>query len=340
MAVKYKDYYETLGVDRSASQEDIQNAYRKLARKYHPDVNKTEDAEQKFKEINEAYEVLKDPEKRRKYDQLGANYQEGDEFRPPPGWEAFRDAGGGAGGFRQTFNFEDLGGRGFDFFGGDTGGGFSDFFESLFGSAFGGFGGARERGGAATGAWGAKGEDHEAEVTISLEDAYAGGKKTLTLEQRESDASGRVNSRTRNFEVKIPPGINDGERLRLSGQGGAGAGGGKKGDLYLRMRIASHPKFTVNGPDLETEVPITPSEAVLGAKVEVPLVKGTASITIPPGTQSGKRFRLKGKGLRKKGGRGDLYAVMQIVVPASPSQEERELYKKLGEASSFHPRAS
>jgi curved DNA-binding protein len=337
MAVKYKDYYETLGVDRSASQDDIHDAYRKLARKYHPDVNKSEEAETRFKEINEAYEVLKDPEKRRKYDALGANYHEGDDFRPPPGWESFRDAGGG--GYRQTFSFGDLGGEGFDFFGGGRGGGFSDFFESLFGSAFGGFGG--QTGGATTtgaGTWGAKGEDHEAEVTITLEDAYFGGKKTVTLEQQETDGAGRVHSRTRNYEVKIPPGINDGERLRLSGQGGTARGGGAKGDLYLIMRIKPHSTFRVKGPDLETDVPITPSEAVLGAKVNVPIVGGTASITVPPGTQSGKRFRLKGKGLRKRSGRGDLYAVMKIVVPSRPSGEEKELYQKLGERSSFKPR--
>ncbi|MFP4204955.1 MAG: DnaJ C-terminal domain-containing protein [Spirochaetaceae bacterium] len=347
MAVKYKDYYETLGVDRSASQEQIQEAYRKLARKYHPDVNKSADAEQKFKEINEAYEVLKDPEKRKKYDALGSNYSEGDEFRPPPGWEAFRDAGGG-GGYRRTFNFGDLGGGFGDFFGrggGSGAGGFSDFFESLFGSAF-GFGGGPETGTAerqtgtwGAGAWGAKGEDHEAEVTISLEDAYHGGKKTITLEQQEADASGRVHRRTRNFEVRIPPGINDGERLRLSGQGGGAPGGGRKGDLYLRMRIQPHPTFRVNGPDLETDVPIAPWEAVLGAKVNVPIVGGTASVGVPPGTQSGKRFRLKGKGLRKQHGRGDLYAVMKIVVPTNPSQREKELYERLRDGSSFSPRS-
>jgi curved DNA-binding protein len=339
MAVKYKDYYETLGVDRSASQEKIHDAYRKLARKYHPDVNQSDEAEQKFKEINEAYEVLKDPEKRRKYDALGANYHEGDEFRPPPGWESFRDAGGRGGGFRQTFNFGDLGGEGFDFFGGGSrGGGFSDFFESLFGNAFGGFGGGRERGGTTTGTWGAKGEDHEAEVSISLEDAYQGGKKTVTLEQRETDGAGRVHSRTKNYEVKIPPGINEGERLRLSGQGGESAAGGSRGDLYLRIRIEPHPRFRVKGPDLETDVPITPAEAVLGAKVTVPIVGGTASITIPPGTQSGKRYRLKGKGLRRKQGRGDLYAVMKIVVPQRPSAKEKELYEKLRDTSTFRPR--
>jgi curved DNA-binding protein len=341
MAVKYKDYYETLGVDRSASQDDIHNAYRKLARTYHPDVNQSEEAEQKFKEISEAYEVLKDPEKRRKYDTLGANYQEGDEFRPPPGWEAFRDAGRGGGGYRQTFSFGDLGGEGFDFFGGGSrGGGFSDFFESLFGSAFGGFGGEPGGATAGPGTWGAKGEDHEAEVSISLEDAYHGGKKTLALEKQETDGAGRVHSRTRNYEVKIPPGINDGERLRLSGQGGSGPAGGKKGDLYLRIRIQPHSTFRVHGPDLETDVPITPSEAVLGAKVSVPIVGGTASITIPPGTQSGKRFRLKGKGLRKQHGRGDLYAVMKIVVPTRPTDDERELYEKLQKRSAFKPRSS
>ncbi len=342
MAVKYQDYYETLGVDRKASQQDIHNAYRKLARKYHPDVNKGKEAETKFKEINEAYEVLKDPDKRKKYDALGHNWQAGEDFTPPPGWENFgfgRSGGGtgtgtgtgGFGGFSDIF-------RGFDIFGGGGdergGSGFSDFFDSLFGGAFGGAAGrpgAGPEGAARRGA-----EDVQAEVSIPLEDAYHGGKKTITLQQQEPGAPG---GRRKNIEVTIPPGITDGQKLRLSGQGGAIGPGGQAGDLYLTIRIQPHPRFRVKGSDLEVDVPITPAEAVLGAKVEVPIVEGTASITVPAGTQSGKRFRLRGKGMRKsKSERGDLYAVVKIAVPSSPSAEEKELYEKLSRASSFNPR--
>ncbi|MFW5728105.1 MAG: DnaJ C-terminal domain-containing protein [Spirochaetota bacterium] len=337
MAVKYQDYYETLGVDRKASQQDIHNAYRKLARKYHPDVNKSKEAETKFKEINEAYEVLKDPDKRKKYDALGHNWQAGDDFTPPPGWESFgfgRSGGGtrpgGFGGFSDIF-------RGFDIFGGaggeeGRGTGFSDFFDSLFGGAF---GGARGGAGAET-ATGRGGGDVQAEVSIPLEEAYHGGKKTITLQQQEP---GEPGGRRRNIEVTIPPGITDGRKLRLTGQGGTTGPGGRPGDLYLTIRIQPHSRFRVKGADLEVDVPITPAEAVLGAKVEVPIVEGTASISVPPGTQGGKRFRLRGKGMRKsRNERGDLYAVVRIAVPTSPNAEERELYEKLSKASSFNPR--
>lgn len=348
MAVKYQDYYETLGVDRKASQQDIHNAYRKLARKYHPDVNKTKEAEQTFKEINEAYEVLKDPEKRRKYDALGQNWHNGDDFTPPPGWEnfGFGGSGGGSGGFG---GFGDMF-RGFDIFGGgdDQRGstGFSDFFESLFGGAFGGLGGQEGAGGrsgpgrgsAGTTGQGAWGGDVEAEVSIPLEEAYRGGKKTITLQQ-PGGAPGTAAGRRKNIEVNIPPGITDGRKLRLAGQGSPSYPGGPAGDLYLTIRLQPHSRFRVNGADLEIDVPLTPWEAALGAKVQVPLVDGTASISVPPGTQSGKRFRLRGKGLKKnKTESGDLYAVAKIVVPERLGSEERELFEKLGRVSGFKPR--
>ena len=350
MAVKYQDYYETLGVDRKASQQDIHNAYRKLARKYHPDVNKTKEAEQKFKEINEAYEVLKDPDKRKRYDALGRNWNAGDDFSPPPGWENFgfgRSAGGsgagsGFGGFSDIF-------RGFDIFGGGgegagqgRGGGFSDFFDSLFGGAFGGVAGETGRGGFGGGAGsattgGAGTADTEAEVSIPLEEAYRGGKKTLTIQQQEP---GSPAPRRRNIEVTIPAGISDGKKLRLAGQGGSAGPGAPAGDLYLTIRIQPHSRFRVNGADLEVDTQLAPWEAALGAKVEVPIVEGSATITVPAGTQTGKRFRLRGKGLRKgKDERGDLYAVAKIVVPSRLSDEERSLFEELAKKSAFKPRA-
>ena len=341
MSVQYKDYYEILGVPRSASQEEIQKAYRQLARKYHPDVNKSEDAEQKFKDISEAYEVLKDPEKRKRYDALGQGWQQGDDFTPPPGWEEFTGYGGqgygqGFGGGFGGFDFEDL-------FGGGAGGqgGFSDFFETLFGRFGGGFGGGGFGDTSDVGArgWAQKGEDHEADVTIQLEDAYKGGKKTLTLEQQETDSRGRIHKRRKNYEVNVPTGITEGRKLRLAGQGGRAAGGGKAGDLYLRIRIAPHPRFRVHGADLETDVSLTPWEAALGTKVQVPLVDGKASLSIPAGTSGGKRFRLKGKGLRTRDGKpGDLYAVVRIAVPKELSAREKELFEQLAQESRFDPR--
>ncbi len=323
MTVKYHDYYKTLGLDRKASPEEIHSAYRKLARKYHPDLNKTKEAEDRFKEINEAYEVLKDPEKRKRYDTLGNNWQAGQDFTPPPGWEGFgRTAGGaagGPGGFT-SFRFEDLGG------------GFSDFFESLFG----GFGAAD---GFTRAPRSRKGEDQEAIVTVSLEDAYFGGRKSINLEQRETDDYGRTRSRRRNFEVNLPAGVTDGYRLRLAGQGGEGGGGAPKGDLYLVIKMAEHPTFRVRGSDLEVDLPVTPWEAALGSKIDVPIVGGTASVSLAPGTPSGKRLRLKGKGLKKTGsGSGDLYAVVSITVPPRLSAGERDLFQRLAETSTFNPR--
>jgi curved DNA-binding protein len=323
MAVKYQDYYDTLGISRDASQEDIQKAYRKLARTYHPDVNKSKEAEDRFKQVNEAYEVLKDPEKRRKYDALGDNWQNGQDFTPPPGWEDLFGGGGGARTGRST--------RGFSFDGFDDLG-FSDFFDSLFGG-FGGLGGfGRE---SRTSARAKPGQDQEAELTITLEEAYRGGRKSITLEGGDG-VSGR---RKKNLEVTIPPGVTDGRRLRLSGQGQPGPGGSQSGDLYLRIRIAPHRRFRVNGKDLEVDVPVAPWEAALGGKIQVPLVEGAANVTIPAGIQSGKRIRVKGKGLRAKDGAGDIYAVITIAVPRQLSGREKELFDELARVSNFNPRA-
>jgi curved DNA-binding protein len=328
MAVKYQDYYKTLGVSRNASQDEIQSAYRKLARKYHPDINKSKDAEQKFKEVGEAYEVLKDPEKRKKYDELGANWQAGEDFRPPPGWDFSN--------FGTKTKTQGTGGFDFNIFGDNGAGhtGFSDFFESIFGGGFDLFGGGRSKSQRRSQQ---KGKDSEAKLTISLEEAYKGGRKTITIQTTETDQSGRPRRSSKNIDVKIPPGITSGKKLRLEGQGAKGAGGGPSGDLYLLIDIAPHPVFTSKDADIETTVNVTPSQAALGAKIAIPLIDGKANITIPPGTQSGRRFRLKGKGLNKgKNLRGDLYAIIQVQVPKTLSPRERELYEELAKVPKNH----
>ena len=328
MSVKFRDYYEILGVSRDASQEEIQKAYRKLARKYHPDVNADKDAEEKFKEINEAHEVLKDPDKRSKYDTLGSNWQAGQDFTPPPGWE------------NAQFNFGSGGqGAGFDFSRfGDTG--FSDFFDILFGGGLEGFGSSGKRRPAFGGQnFGMGGQDHEVELSITLEEAYHGGKKRFTLQSTEPDSMGRVKKTSKNYDVSIPPGIIDGGKIRLGGQGGKGMGGGKSGDLYIRIKIAPHPVFRLKGYDLEVDVPVTPWEAALGAKIKVPTPDKTASMTLPAGTQGGQKMRLKGKGLRKKGEtRGDLYAVIKMAIPKKLTAKEKELFEELAKVSTFAPR--
>ena len=330
MSLKFKDYYKTLGVARSASADEIRKAYRKLARQYHPDVNKKADAESRFKELSEAYEVLSDPAKRQRYDELGANYRAGQDFRPPPGWE------------KMHFNFQDrpAGGRG----GFRTAGmgGFSDFFEILFGG--GGqlrdmpFGDASHRHGAAQ--WQARGDDHTATLVIDLEDAFHGMHKTISLQSSEVGPDGKIQRRTRTYKVRIPPGTVAGARIRLSGQGGRGAGGGTAGDLYLQVHIAPHALFTLNGRDLEMKIPVTPWEAALGTKLRIKTMDGHAFVTLPPGTQGGQRFRLKGKGMpgRQRQAAGDLLAVVQIVIPRQLGEREKKLCEELSRASTFNPR--
>ncbi len=329
MAVKFRDYYEVLGVDRTAKQEEIQRAYRKLARKFHPDVNKAPDAEDKFKEINEAYEVLKDPEKRQKYDQLGAHWKDGQDFRPPPGWETHFDFGRGAGPGQTEFHW------------GGTGG-FSDFFETLFGGARGRggpFGGMRG-GGSGGASWSQAGADQEATIRISLEDAFQGATKTITLQSQSVTPDGQLSVQSKNYDVRIPKGILNGQKIRLAGQGGEGIGSGPRGDLFLKVEIGPHPLYEVDGRDLILKLPLTPWEAVLGAEVEVSTLSGPVSLKIPPGTQSGQKLRLKGKGMpHPKGAPGDLYVVIHIVVPKKPGDRERELFEELQKVSHFKPRS-
>jgi curved DNA-binding protein len=346
MTAKFQDYYQSLGVERGATPDEIQGAYRKLARKYHPDVNKEAEAEHKFKEINEAYEVLKDPEKRKRYDALGANWKQGQEFRPPPGW------GGRTGGGPRHVRVD---------FGGQGGGDFSEFFESIFGG--GGFDSddfvEAMRGGGRTGARGRRNNRHpphpqpgrtqEAEIMIPLTDAFHGGTRRITLSS--TDEAG--NETTRNFEVKIPPGVTEGSAIRLSGQGGEGIGGGPAGDLLLRIRIAPDPRFHIDPEhkhNLITTLAITPWEAALGAKVHLATLDGEITITIPPGSQSGQKLRIKGKGLPHRAGpqgdgeppptRGDLFAELKITVPRSLSDDEKAAWEALAKASNFDPRSS
>jgi len=317
--MEFKDYYKTMGVARDATQDEIKRAYRKLARKYHPDVSKEADAEKHFKEVGEAYEVLKDPEKRAAYDQLGMNWKAGQEFRPPPDWDA---------------NFEFSGG----FTGGDSAA-FSDFFESLFGQGFagaGGFGGPRHR--TASHGFHAQGEDHHARILVDLEDAFRGATRTLTLHVPEIDPRGHVITRERSLNVQIPKGIRQGQQIRLAGQGAPGIGQGKPGDLYLEVEFRPHALYSVEGRDLYLNLPVAPWEAALGAQVKAPTPEGTIDLKIPAGSASGRKLRLKGRGIPGSPP-GDLYAVLQIVLPPGDSDRAQALYRHMAEELSFNPRA-
>jgi curved DNA-binding protein len=313
MAVQFRDYYETLGVSKTATSDEIKNAFRKLARKHHPDVaTDKKTAEEKFKEINEAYEVLSDPEKRRKYDEFGANWRQGG-FQPPPGWQY----GTGGQGPTEGFDFGDGGGTEFHF----GGTGFSDFFEQLFGSRR--RGGGRAGGGVDFGNVPMRGQDVEADIMVTLEEAFHGSTRQISFRRGDSPE-------VQTYTVKIPKGVREGQRIRLAGQGGSGFGGAQSGDLFLRVKFQKHPDFEVEGTDLYREVPVPAARCVLGGEVEVQTLDGRAKLRIPPGTQNGKKFRLPGKGLPAKGGaRGDFYAVVDVVLPAKVSDAERKLWEKL-----------
>jgi curved DNA-binding protein len=327
MAVKFKDYYETLGVSRTASQDEIKAAFRKLARKYHPDVNKSSGAEDKFKEINEANEVLGDPEKRRRYDHLGANYHSGDDFNAPPGWEVHEEHVG-------------------------PGSNFSDFFETLFGRGFKGFGGFEGFGGFAgqqvdeeqftrrgRSSRNRRGQDQEVKIRIPLADVYSGAERTINLAVEEAGPDGHVHATTKSLRVKIPQGITTGQRIRLSGQGGGGSGTGSSGDLYLLVEIEPDNHYRISGRDVTIDLPVSPWEATLGATVLTSTPAGNISLTVPPGTSSGQKLRLRGKGLpNPNGDAGDLYAEVKIASPKSLNVAERELWQKLAKESRFNPR--
>jgi curved DNA-binding protein len=315
--MKYKDYYAALGVARGASAADIKKAYRKLAQKHHPDVSKEKGAEEKFKEIAEAYQTLKDPEKRAAYDQLGAGYQPGQDFRPPPDWEKQFRSGGRTGEY-SAFDGLDL----------------SDLFESLRGSGGGG-GGA----GTARASIRVPGEDYEVALRLPLEDAFNGTQVDLNLNVPEYDAQGRGRHVPKTIKARIPKGATDGQRLRLRGQGGKGINGGRDGDLYLNITLQPHPLFRPAGHDLYLDLPLAPWEAALGATIEVPTLDGAVNLKIPPGTAAGHKLRIGKKGLPKPaGGEGDLYAIVQIVNPTVLSEREKELFGELAKSSRFDPR--
>ena len=317
MAVAFQDYYEALGVPRDASADDVRRAYRKLARQHHPDVNKEPGAEDRFKQISEAYEVLRDEDKRRRYDRLGSNWKAGQDVSGAPGFEeAFRNRSGSG--------FSDVRG---DFGGGDFGDtGFSDLFESLFSRA--GRGGRGGDGGSGFGSFSMRGSDQEAVLELSLEEAARGGRRQVSF------ADGR------SFQVEIPRGVRDGQVIRLAGEGGDGIGGGARGDLLLRIRLLPHPRFRVEGRDLYVDLPITPWEGALGATVPVPTLDGEAKVSVPAGSSTGRRLRLRGQGLPagEGGTPGNLYAAIQVQIPKKLTKAERELFEKLEKTSKFDPR--
>lgn len=350
MSVKFRDYYEVLGVTRNATEDEIRQAFRKLARQYHPDMNPgNKTAEDKFKELNEANEVLSDPEKRKKYDQLGANWKNGADFTPPPGWKKSQ--------VRYTTDFKDVfsndnvrNDEGFGF------GGFSDFFESL-------FGGGRpttqnqQRSQNSQSRKTQHSHDYEIEITIPLEDAHKGGRQKIALNQKARTCpacrgekrlgsnlcpackgAGQVLTQ-KTVDVNIPLGVRDGAIIKAAGQGHRINGGNQRGDLYIKIKLKPHPVLTVSGDDLNAEIPIAPWEAIFGVTLEVPTIEGKAEIKIQPGAQGGQRMRLRGYGLSKRsGGRGDYYIKLKIVVPQNPTEKEKELYKELAQISQFNPR--
>jgi curved DNA-binding protein len=312
--MEYKDYYKILGVERGATQDEIKRAYRKMARTYHPDVSKEPGAEAKFKDAGEAYEVLKDPEKRAAYDQLGAGWQQGQEFRAPPNWDA-------------GFEFSGTG------FAGAEGAEFSDFFETL-------FGGARRRAGpfAERREFHAPGQDHHAKIAIDLRDAYTGAKRAITLRVPEVDSQGHVAVKDRTLNVTIPKGVREGQHIRLAGQGAPGIGKGPAGDLYLEVRFAPDPVFRVEGKDVYLDLPVAPWEAALGASVKVPTPEGPVMLKIPPGSTKGRTMRLRGRGI-PGAPPGDLHAVLKIIVPPADTDKAKDLYRQMERELPFNPRA-
>jgi curved DNA-binding protein len=317
--MEYRDYYKILGVGRGATADEIKKVYRRLARKYHPDVSKEKDAEARFKEVQEAYEVLKDPEKRAAYDQLGSNWQQGQQFRPPPDWASGFEFRGRPADAHQQQDFE---------------GGFSDFFSSLFGGMSGGFtqhqgAGPRRR----------AGRDSHARIDIDLEEAFQGGVRTFELQRPQARSDGTVEMRNHTVKVTIPKGITSGQRLRLTGQGEPASGGGRAGDLYLEVHIRPNQRFQLEGRDVTLTLPIAPWEAALGGTVTVPTLGGSVEMRIPPGSQSEKKLRLRGRGLPGDPP-GDQVVQLKIVVPPADTPEAKAFYERMRDDLSFDPRNS
>ncbi|WP_320170779.1 J domain-containing protein [Maridesulfovibrio sp.] len=331
MSVKYKDYYKLLGVSRTAEKEEISKAFKKLARKYHPDLNPDNaDAEQKFKEINEAYEVLKDPEKRKMYDQFGSDWEHGQNFRPPPGYENAHFGG----------------------FGGAGGGDFSDFFETIFGGG-GGFSGASFGGASGFGGQGfggqsfggagfqqrpRKGTDSETTLQLTLEEAYKGGSKSITVQERATGPGGHPMVQSKTLDVNIPAGIKDGQKIRLAGQGSPGPNDGPRGDLYLKIRLAPHQYFKVEDNNVILDLDLTPWEAALGTRVKLPTLEGMIEMNIPAGIGSGKKLRVKGRGMGSGARKGDQFVRIMIQVPKGDSEEMTRLWQEMAAKSDFNPR--
>ncbi len=321
--MEYKDYYKLLGVSRTAPRDDIAKAFKKLARKYHPDLNPNNPtAEAKFKEINEAYEVLKDEKKRKMYDQFGSNWEHGQNFQAPPGY-GNRNFGGG---------------------GGPGGAGFSDFFENIFGGPGGpggpggGFRGGFQQGGGGFQQRPQRGQNSEAMYELTLDEAYRGGSKSITLQEQVSGPEGIPRMTTKTLDVNVPAGIKDGQKIRLTGQGNPGRAGGPKGDLYLKIKLLPHPMFKITDSDVILDLALTPWEAVLGVTLRIPTLDGAVEMKIPPGIGSGKKLRIKGKGLGSGPKQGDQFVRIMVQVPERLSDEEKELWEKLQETSTFQPR--
>lgn len=316
--MEYKDYYAVLGVDKKASADEIKHAYRRLARKYHPDVSKEANAEEKFKNVQEAYEVLKDSEKRSAYDQLGSQWKAGQDFRPPPGWKnrGSHRAHGGPQGFTES----DLGG-------------FSDFFANLFGRGQSGFSGGGDFEG-----FQQRGSDQHAKIMVTLDEAFRGTSKTFQLQVPERDEDGRVHHRIRTIKVNIPAGAVSGQQLRLANQGNPGLGGGPAGDLYLEMEVQPSALFSLDGRDVFLTLPVTPWEAALGADIKVPTLGGPVGLKLAAGSQTGQKLRLKGRGLPGKPTPGDQYAILQIQTPIAHTDEQRQFYEKMAQSMPFNPR--
>ena len=307
--MEFKDYYQVLGVEKTAPADEIKKAYRKLARKFHPDVSKEPDAEKRMKEVNEAYAVLSDPEKRAAYDQLGSRWQTGQDFQPPPGWDAgFEFSGDGAHGAQAAD--------------------FSDFFASLFGRA------GRDRG---AGDYQMRGGDHHAKILIDLPDAYHGATRTIALRAAKLDASGRVVTEERTLNVQVPKGVKEGQHIRLAGQGSPGVGGGPAGDLYLEVHFSPDPRYRVEVRDVYQTVRVTPWEAALGASIEVPTPSGNVQVKVPAGSQTGRKLRLKGRGIPGIPP-GDLYLVLDVVLPPADTDKARQVYETMARELAFNPR--
>jgi len=315
--MEFKDYYDILGVDSNADKADIKKAYRKLARKYHPDVSKEHDAETQFKEVSEAFEVLGNDERRAEYDQLRKYGRKGESFTPPPGWEGQAGNGG--------FEFQDAGG-------------FSDFFSSVFGGGFRddrrssrGFESSEDF-------YSRRGQDVEIDMPVFLEDTLKDEQKTIQYNLPKYDEAGHVTSVKKTLKVKIPKGVTDGERIRLKNQGGPGFGKGAAGDLYLRIRLVPHPLYDAVGHDLHLTLPVAPWEAALGARIEVPTLSGKINLSIAPDSQTGQRLRVKGKGLPTRSGNGDLYVILKVVMPDKVDAQTKKLWEQLQSSSQFDPR--